>query len=371
MDPNTLNTHDVELREQDRWLPIANVARLMKNTLPPSAKVSKDAKECMQECVSEYISFVTSEASDRCLREKRKTINGEDILYSMHDLGFENYAEVLKIYLAKYREQQALKQERGETRSSKRQAKQQLLAQQAQEQQVNQDSASASITGVSDEGSSVETGLDEEMGVVASPARDPELYEASTFIDHQPQQEQDNLDGTAINDGNDNEIGYTDIDRPKNMNDEEINSPTSYFSDFKESEVGQEQFESSLAEDEHIQDHINGEDDHDPQLGQQQKQGQASASDSNNIESNNQADEFKISDNELPQIGYDSFTNEESQVIDHNASNDTSNDANELSSNKDNNEVKIEDDITKQLTNNDEPDIDTLAAGINNDNDYF
>lgn len=114
---------DIELREQDRWLPIANVARLMKNTLPATAKVSKDAKECMQECVSEFISFVTSEASDKCLREKRKTINGEDILYSMHDLGFENYAEVLKIYLAKFREQQALRQERGETRQTKRQAK--------------------------------------------------------------------------------------------------------------------------------------------------------------------------------------------------------------------------------------------------------
>lgn len=135
MDANSLNTHDVELREQDRWLPIANVARLMKNTLPPSAKVSKDAKECMQECVSEYISFVTSEASDRCLREKRKTINGEDILYSMYDLGFENYAEVLKIYLAKYREQQALKQERGETRASRKQQKQQLKDQIEQEQE--------------------------------------------------------------------------------------------------------------------------------------------------------------------------------------------------------------------------------------------
>lgn len=117
---NVQGNPDMELREQDRWLPIANVARLMKNTLPTTAKVSKDAKECMQECVSEFISFITSEASDKCLREKRKTINGEDILYSLHDLGFENYAEVLKIYLAKYREQQALKQERGESRPLKK-----------------------------------------------------------------------------------------------------------------------------------------------------------------------------------------------------------------------------------------------------------
>lgn len=101
--------HITELREQDRWLPINNVARLMKNTLPQSAKVSKDAKECMQECVSEFISFVTSESSDRCAADKRKTINGEDILISLHALGFENYAEVLKIYLAKYRQQQALR----------------------------------------------------------------------------------------------------------------------------------------------------------------------------------------------------------------------------------------------------------------------
>lgn len=124
-DRETHGQHDMtgqefELREQDRWLPIANVARLMKNTLPGTAKVSKDAKECMQECVSEFISFVTSEASDRCLMEKRKTINGEDVLYSLHTLGFENYAEVLKIYLAKYRQQQALKQERGEIRQKKK-----------------------------------------------------------------------------------------------------------------------------------------------------------------------------------------------------------------------------------------------------------
>lgn len=103
------NQHITELREQDRWLPINNVARLMKNTLPVSAKVSKDAKECMQECVSEFISFVTSEASDRCASDKRKTINGEDILISLHALGFENYAEVLKIYLAKYRQYQAIR----------------------------------------------------------------------------------------------------------------------------------------------------------------------------------------------------------------------------------------------------------------------
>lgn len=142
---NVVGNPDMELREQDRWLPIANVARLMKLTLPATAKVSKDAKECMQECVSEFISFITSEASDKCVREKRKTINGEDVLYSLHDLGFENYAEVLKIYLAKYREQQALKQERGEVRVSKKQSKKLKLADESPNSEVQVDENSAPL----------------------------------------------------------------------------------------------------------------------------------------------------------------------------------------------------------------------------------
>ncbi|RDB18668.1 Nuclear transcription factor Y subunit B-1 [Hypsizygus marmoreus] len=93
-----------EYREQDRFLPIANVSRIMKSSVPPTAKIAKDAKECVQECVSEFISFITSEAAEKCQLEKRKTIGGEDILYAMSTLGFENYAETLKIHLAKLRQ---------------------------------------------------------------------------------------------------------------------------------------------------------------------------------------------------------------------------------------------------------------------------
>ena len=48
-------------------------------------------------------------ASEKCHQEKRKTVNGEDILFAMTSLGFENYAEALKIYLSKYREVHDLK----------------------------------------------------------------------------------------------------------------------------------------------------------------------------------------------------------------------------------------------------------------------
>ncbi|XP_004507593.1 nuclear transcription factor Y subunit B-3-like [Cicer arietinum] len=89
---------------QERLLPIANVGRIMKKALPAKAKISKEAKETMQECVSEFISFITGEASEKCQKEKRKTINGDDLVWAMTTLGFEEYADSLKIYLLKYRE---------------------------------------------------------------------------------------------------------------------------------------------------------------------------------------------------------------------------------------------------------------------------
>jgi histone H3/H4 len=108
--------------------------------VPENGKMAKDAKESVQECVSEFISFITSEwveytvspnptglrpvqlpcarqpcilfcacggscrASDKCMKEKRKTINGDDLIWSLGTLGFEEYVDPLKLYLKLYRE---------------------------------------------------------------------------------------------------------------------------------------------------------------------------------------------------------------------------------------------------------------------------
>ncbi|XP_021898882.1 nuclear transcription factor Y subunit B-4 [Carica papaya] len=90
--------------DEDKLLPIANVGRLMKQVLPPSAKISKEAKQTMQECATEFISFVTAEASDKCHKENRKTVNGDDICWAFSALGFDEYAEAIIRYLHKYRE---------------------------------------------------------------------------------------------------------------------------------------------------------------------------------------------------------------------------------------------------------------------------
>ncbi|XP_027361313.1 nuclear transcription factor Y subunit B-3-like [Abrus precatorius] len=130
---NTITTTTNSInKEQDRFLPIANVGRIMKKAIPSNGKISKDAKETVQECVSEFISFVTGEASDKCQREKRKTINGDDIIWAITTLGFEDYVDPLKSYLQKYRDIEGEK-----VNIPKQQRSDQRLHQQHQDQNNN------------------------------------------------------------------------------------------------------------------------------------------------------------------------------------------------------------------------------------------
>ncbi|KAK1936847.1 histone-like transcription factor domain containing protein [Babesia divergens] len=90
--------------ESEISLPIANIARVMKSVLPGSAKIAKQAKDIMRDCVTEFIMFVSSEASDICASERRKTLSAEDILLAMNSLGFERYNDALRSYHAKLKE---------------------------------------------------------------------------------------------------------------------------------------------------------------------------------------------------------------------------------------------------------------------------
>ena len=76
----------------------------MKEALPKDkeAKIAKDARETVQECVSDFISFITSEACEKCIQDKRRTINGQDLIYAMRQLGFERYVDNIEVYLDKY-----------------------------------------------------------------------------------------------------------------------------------------------------------------------------------------------------------------------------------------------------------------------------
>ena len=52
------------VREQDRFLPIANISSIMKKAILANGKIAKDAKETVQECILE---FIASSPASECL----------------------------------------------------------------------------------------------------------------------------------------------------------------------------------------------------------------------------------------------------------------------------------------------------------------
>nr|TKW20983.1 hypothetical protein SEVIR_4G191800v2 [Setaria viridis] len=102
--PPVPSTEPPVIREQDRLMPVANVSRIMRRGLPPHAKISDDAKEVIQDCVSEFISFVTGEANERCHTEHRKTVTAEDLVWALDRLGFDDYVGPLNAFLQRMRE---------------------------------------------------------------------------------------------------------------------------------------------------------------------------------------------------------------------------------------------------------------------------
>ncbi|KAL9167109.1 hypothetical protein ABFS82_05G075000 [Erythranthe guttata] len=93
-------------RDADEYMPIANITRILRRVLPTHAKIADDAKEAIQECVSEFISFITAEANRRCRRDYRRTVTPEDVLAAMASLGFGDYLESLTVFLNNHRTQQ-------------------------------------------------------------------------------------------------------------------------------------------------------------------------------------------------------------------------------------------------------------------------
>ena len=100
LEKNIDRTNNSSLQDN---LPIANVSRIMKEVQDDKTKISREAKELVQECVGEFIAFITSEASFKCKNENRKTVNGEDILWSLDQAGFEEYKDIQKVYQEKYK----------------------------------------------------------------------------------------------------------------------------------------------------------------------------------------------------------------------------------------------------------------------------
>ncbi|XP_074362719.1 transcriptional activator hap3-like [Apium graveolens] len=84
-------------------LPAEYVLSQMSRMVANDRGISAGAVISIQECVSKFIRFMTTQANTRCMEEKRTTITGEDVLIAMNNHGFYRYIGPLFLYLNHFR----------------------------------------------------------------------------------------------------------------------------------------------------------------------------------------------------------------------------------------------------------------------------
>lgn len=85
-------------------LPPFSLCRILRSRPRPPLKLTLPLSPSKLNSTQKLKKKKKKQASDKCQREKRKTINGDDLLWALSTLGFECYVDPLKAYLAKYRE---------------------------------------------------------------------------------------------------------------------------------------------------------------------------------------------------------------------------------------------------------------------------
>lgn len=83
-------------RPEDLNLPNAVVSRIIKDALPPSVKVSKEAQAAVAKAASVFVLYATSCANNVALKYNRKTIHGGDVVKAMEDMEFDKFIKPLE-----------------------------------------------------------------------------------------------------------------------------------------------------------------------------------------------------------------------------------------------------------------------------------
>jgi histone H3/H4 len=64
----------IPVKESDVYLPASNVSRAMRASIPAPVAVSASAVRQLQACLREFIGFVTGEAKDHMLADRRRML---------------------------------------------------------------------------------------------------------------------------------------------------------------------------------------------------------------------------------------------------------------------------------------------------------
>eukprot|EP00546_Thalassionema_frauenfeldii_P011388 CAMPEP_0178920080 /NCGR_PEP_ID=MMETSP0786-20121207/14802_1 /TAXON_ID=186022 /ORGANISM="Thalassionema frauenfeldii, Strain CCMP 1798" /LENGTH=198 /DNA_ID=CAMNT_0020594099 /DNA_START=17 /DNA_END=613 /DNA_ORIENTATION=- len=83
--------------------PLACVRRILKNALPSSTNVGKDASSAFCRACGIFCIYLTACANDIAREHKRQTITANDVLAAVQELDFDEFTPQLKTFLESYR----------------------------------------------------------------------------------------------------------------------------------------------------------------------------------------------------------------------------------------------------------------------------
>ncbi|KAL2940984.1 Nuclear transcription factor Y subunit B-4 [Bienertia sinuspersici] len=82
---------------------IYGVRGVLRKEVVSAVRQEKSSPELLN-CTQELLGTAHQQVSDKCHKENRKTVSGDDICWALTTLGFDNYGEAITQYLHKYRE---------------------------------------------------------------------------------------------------------------------------------------------------------------------------------------------------------------------------------------------------------------------------
>eukprot|EP00088_Acartia_fossae_P031722 TRINITY_DN32538_c0_g1_i1.p1 TRINITY_DN32538_c0_g1~~TRINITY_DN32538_c0_g1_i1.p1 ORF type:complete len:148 (-),score=37.51 TRINITY_DN32538_c0_g1_i1:40-483(-) len=93
-------------RPEDLNLPTSVVTKIIKDCLPNTCKVSKEANAAIAKAASVFVLYATSSANSAAQKCSRKTITGSDVINAMSDMDFEKFVRPLENNLAIWKKSQ-------------------------------------------------------------------------------------------------------------------------------------------------------------------------------------------------------------------------------------------------------------------------
>lgn len=92
--------------------PLACVRRLLKNTLPSSTNVGKDASSAFARACGIFVVYLTACANDFARENKRQTITANDILAAVKEVDFDEFTPKLTTFIDRHRRSEKAKRAR-------------------------------------------------------------------------------------------------------------------------------------------------------------------------------------------------------------------------------------------------------------------